>query len=134
MNANVIRVLCVDDNPDLSLLLDRRLALEPDMESVGRVHDLANLIDTTRRTRPNVVVLDLRMLGGDSLETMQALHSDCPESRTLIYSGYSGAEPTARARDAGAWGYVSKNEEPAVLFAAIRRVAAGERVFPPMAG
>jgi DNA-binding NarL/FixJ family response regulator len=129
-----IRVLCVDDNPDLALLLDRRIALQEDMESVGRVHDLQSLVTTAQRTHPDVVVLDLRMLGLDSLDTMQALHAGCPGARTLIYSGYSSEEPIERAREAGAWGYVFKSDEASELFAAIRRVAAGERAFPPTPG
>jgi DNA-binding NarL/FixJ family response regulator len=130
VNSAPIKVLCVDDNPDLALLLDKRINIQTDMQSVGRVHDLEHVVHEARRTQPDVVILDLTMLGRDALEVMPHLQASCPGTRTLIYSGFDQEEPIDRARRAGAWGYVSKSAEVEALLGAIRQVAAGEYAFP----
>lgn len=130
MTGEPIKVLCADDHPDLSLLLEKRIGIETDMCSVGRVHDLQHLVREAQRTGPDVVVLDLTMLGRDALEFIPSVQDVCPQARVIIYSGYDHAVPIERARAAGAWGYVSKAAELATLVDAIRDVAAGRRCFP----
>ena len=130
-SAGDIRVLCVDDNPDLSLLLHKQLDLQEGMQSVGRVHDLSKLLDTVTGTRPDVVVLDFSMLGRETLTTMGEVQAAHPQVRILIYTGYGDSQTVERARQAGAWGYAVKCEDIDDLVEAIHRVAGGERVFPP---
>jgi DNA-binding NarL/FixJ family response regulator len=125
-----IKVLCVDDNPDLSLLLEKQINLQSDARSVGRVHDLEQLVPEAARVRPDVVVLDLTMLGRDALEVLPALHDSCPEARVIIYSGFDHDEAVDRARRAGAFGYVSKSAPVETLLGTIREVAAGRPGFP----
>ncbi len=130
-DSSAIRLLCVDDNPDLSFLLHKQIGLQDDMESVGLAHDLDDVLDAVTRTQPDVVVMDFSMLGRDALTTMVEIQTAYPQIRTLIYSGYDDAETIDRARQAGAWGYAVKCRDIEDLFQAIRRVAGGERVFPP---
>lgn len=130
METRRIDVLCVDDNPDLALLTARRIDGQPDMRSVGRVHDPADLILEAGRTNPHVVVLDLALLGQDALAFLPALQRTCPNARVVVYSGYAQADVITRARAAGACGYVSKGADAETLFAAIRDVAAGDESFP----
>ena len=130
MDDKLIRVLCVDDNPDLSLLLEKQINLQTDARSVGRVHDLEMLVGEASRVRPDVVVLDLTMLGRDALELLPALRDSCPDARVIIYSGFDHDEAVDRARRAGAFGYVSKAAPVETLLGAIRSVAAGSPGFP----
>lgn len=130
MTREPIKVLCVDDHPDLSLLLQKRLGIETDMRSVGRVHDLDHLVSQVRQTDPDVIVLDLTMLGRDSIEFVPAVQEASPKARVLIYSGYDHEVAIERARVAGAWGYVSKAADMSLLLDAIRQVAEGRRCFP----
>ena len=125
-----IRVLCVDDNADLTLLLEKQVQTQPDMESAGRVHDLDEVAEAVRRSRPHVVVLDLKMPGRDSLEVLREIQDEFPEARFIVFSGFEHDEPIEAARQAGAWGYVLKSSAPEELYAAIREVAAGKRAFP----
>jgi two-component system response regulator DesR len=130
MSDRVIRVLCVDDNPDLALLLHKRLATHDGLQSVGQVHDLVKLLDAVRRLAPDIVVLDYKMPGGDPLQVLRELHATFPATRALVYSGYQHHGPIEEARQAGAWGYVVKRDDVDELVAVIRQVAAGQRVFP----
>jgi len=130
VNSEPIKVLCVDDNPDLTRLLATRIGFQDDMRCIGCVHDLDQLDAVVRQTRPDVVVLDLTMIGRDALEHLPAMTAACPGARTLIYSGFDHGAAIDRARDAGVWGYVSKSADMDVLIGAIRAVATGRPVFP----
>jgi len=125
-----IRVLCVDDNPDLALLLHRHIGLQHDMASAGTLQDLDGIVEEIRERRPDVVVLDLMVLGRDSTDMLGELQRHFPTVRAVVYSGFEDEALIARAQAQGAWGYVVKREDVGTLLDAVRRVAAGERAFP----
>lgn len=123
-----IAVLCVDDNPDEARLHKAILDLEPDLCCAGLVHDIQELPGTVRRLRPQVVLLDLVMPGGDALAAMEALRAQQPATAVLVLSGYLEPKKVQRVLDGGARGFVSKGVDPERLLAAVRRAASGEYV------
>jgi len=127
MSQTPIRVLCVDDNRLIADALERRLALEGSMEWAGWVEEPADL-DAILRARPDVVVLDIDMPGCDPFDLVRRLAEAAPGVRVLMFSGHVRTDYIDRAIDAGAWGYVSKNEAIEDVLGAIRRVSAGEFV------
>lgn len=135
--AAKIRVLFVDDNRDLLTVLRMVINAETDMRCVGGLASADHLVAEVRRLcthppRPTpdaaaqlVVILDATMPGKDPLEAMSELAAAFPQVRTIIYSGHAGPVFIDRAINAGAWGYVSKRHEPAVIIRAVREVSAG---------
>ena len=127
-----IRVLCVDDSVSLTAAFEKLINLQPDMIGVGAVQSATDLLDALGRHRPDVVLLDMGMAGRDPIEAIADAARVHPGARVLVYSGHSDDELTGRAIEAGAWGYVSKHEDPQRVLGVIRRVAAGEVVLSGM--
>jgi DNA-binding NarL/FixJ family response regulator len=129
MSTEPIKVLCVDDSPDIASLLHAFIEAEPGLESAGCVSDAGQLLAEVKRSRPDIVILDLSMPGHDPLVILEEINREYPDTRTIVYSGYDDPENVNRAVDAGAWGYLSKDRDMAELVDAIRRVARGELVL-----
>jgi two-component system response regulator NreC len=145
-SATKIRVLFVDDNQDLSTVLRMVIDAEPDMRCVGCLASADRLVAEVRRlcTRaptpnpeaatPLVVILDATMPGKDPFEAMSELATAFPQVPTIIYSGHDDPGFIDRASNAGAWGCVSKREEPDAVTRAVREVwALKESAEPTLA-
>lgn len=126
-----IRVLFVDNNEELAEILGQCVAAESDMENAGCLHAADDLLTEVNRTRANIVLLDLGMPGKDPLAAVRELaiaQADSGRSggaRVIVFSGRSDEGAVDGAVKAGAWGYLSKNAEIAVMLQAIREVARG---------
>lgn len=129
--ARRTRVLCVDDNVDMTAITKMMIDADPSMQCVGCLNSADLLADTVRAMteRPDVVLLDTTMPGADPIDTMRSLTAEFPEVRTIVLSGNEGAALLERAENAGAWGYVSKGKEPEAILHAVREVAAGRRCW-----
>ncbi|KOV36807.1 LuxR family transcriptional regulator [Streptomyces sp. XY431] len=101
---------------------------EDDMEVVGEAADGREAVELTRATRPDVVLMDIRMPGVDGLSATAAIcgDPDLAGTRVLILTTFEIDEYVAQALRAGAGGFLGKDAEPTELLAALRRVAAGE--------
>lgn len=130
MNASPIRVLVVDDNPDLAEMLEFVIGVEPAMECVGCLHTADRLAEAIRALRPDVLVLDAKMPGRDPLALVKELGPEFPGVRAIFYSGFDDPDFIEQVIDSGAWGFVSKRRQSAAVLEAIRSVAAGRVVFP----
>lgn len=125
-----IRVMLVDDSRDVIEPLSYLIGVETDMECVGLLQSADGLGQRARDLAPDVLLIDARMPGRDSLEAIRELAAQLPEIRSVVYSGFEDRELIDSAVDASAWGWVRKGDDPALLFKAIRAVAAGKVVFP----
>ena len=126
-----IRVLCVDDHAFLVEGLQARLSLSRDMEFVGRLCTAEDLVAECKRTRPDVVLMDIEMPGPDPFEALEDLRRQCPSVRVIILSAYVRDHYIDAAVNAGAWGYLCKDDDPDTIIHAIRDVAGGAFVFGP---
>jgi DNA-binding NarL/FixJ family response regulator len=126
-----IRVLCVDDHAFLAEGLQTRLSLERDLEFVGWLGSAEDLPAKLRETRAHVVLLDLEMPGPDPFSVLEDLRREFPDVRAIILSAYVRDHYLDSALKAGAWGYVSKSDEPQTLIEAIRSVVKGQFAFGP---
>jgi len=131
MSGDPIRVLCVDDHAFLAEGLKSKLSLEPDMEFVGWLPDASGLVKQARALRADVVTIDLEMPGPDPFEAIDDLRRVLPETRTIVLSAHVRDRYLDAAVAAGAWGYLSKSDDPDAIVAAVRKVVMGRFALGP---
>jgi DNA-binding NarL/FixJ family response regulator len=129
--SSVIRILTVDDHP---LLRDGIAAVfdgQEDMTLVGQASDGREAIESFRRLRPDVTLMDLRMPDMNGIEAIAAIRAESPNARIIVLTTYAGDAQAAAALKAGAVGYLLKNLVRKELIETIRAVHAGKRRVPP---
>jgi DNA-binding NarL/FixJ family response regulator len=123
-----IRVVVVDDQEVVRAGIAALLAAQEDIEVVGEAADGAAALAEVARTRPDVVVMDIRMPVMDGLTATRELAGG---PRVLVLTTFDADENVYRALRAGASGFLLKGARPAELAEAIRVVAAGEALLAP---
>lgn len=131
MTENKIRILLVDDHIVLRMGIVTAANDEPDMIVVGEAVNGEEAIEVYRDTKPDVVVLDLRMPQFGGLETIGILKKEFRSVRVLVFSNYASGDEVLQAFKAGASGFVVKDMPLESLMDGIRRVYAGEQYMPP---
>ncbi|MFB6812718.1 MULTISPECIES: response regulator transcription factor [unclassified Streptomyces] len=130
-----IRVLLADDQALLRSAFKVLVDSEPDMEVVGEASDGAQACELARRSRPDVVLMDIRMPGTDGLAATRMISAD-PELaavRVVMLTTFEVDEYVVQSLRAGASGFLGKGAEPEELLNAIRVAAAGEALLSPAA-
>ncbi len=130
-DSRPIRVLCVDDHAFLVAGLRARLDIEPGMEFVGHLETADDIVAHVRRTRADVVLMDIEMPGADVFEAIHDLRHRCPDVRAILLSAHVRDRYLDTAFSSGAWGYLTKGDSPDEVIDGIRRVARGESVVSP---
>jgi len=126
-------VLLVDDHALLRKGFRMVLQAEPDLEVVGEAADGRVAVEQVKALRPDVVLMDVRMPGGDGITATEQIVAAHPGSRVLVLTTFDLDEYAFGALRAGASGFLLKNTEPAQLVEAIRTVASGDAVVAPRA-
>ncbi|MET9499770.1 response regulator transcription factor [Streptomyces sp. NPDC006552] len=128
---NVIRLLLVDDDPLVRSGLTLMLGGAEDIAIVGEAADGEQALAAAAQTRPDVVLMDIRMPHMDGLTATERLRErpDAPE--VVVLTTFHADEQVLRALRAGAAGFVLKDATPAELLAAVRSVVAGDPVLSP---
>lgn len=131
----MIRVLIVDDQALLRSALVNLLATEEGIEVVGEAADGAAAVELARSSRPDVVVMDIRMPGTDGIAATAeiAADPDLSNTRVLILTTFEVEENVVGALRAGASGFLAKDAYPGEIVRAIRVVASGEALLSPAA-
>lgn len=119
------RVLVVDDQPLFRAGLVALLNAAPDLTVVGEAGDGVTASALAESSRPDVILLDIRLPG------LAALKSVTASARVLVLTTFDLDEYVHEALRLGAAGFVLKESEPARLIAAITAVASGEMQFSP---
>ena len=125
-----IRILVVDDHIVVRQGLVALLNTVEDMKVVGEASDGQEAVETHRRLRPDVTLMDLRLprLGGADAITL--IRQEHPAARIIVLTTFDGDEDIFRALQAGAKGYLLKGTDADELMAAIRSVYAGKSRIP----
>lgn len=127
----VIRVLLADDHPTLRLGMRVLLDHAPDVEVVGETENGEEALALIEALLPDVAVLDCQLPGLGGVEVAQEIAWRGLPVRVLALSAYDD-EPYVRGMlEAGAVGYLLKDEAPEVIVAAVRAAARGEGYFSP---
>ena len=119
-----IRVFVVDDHEVVRVGL-RAIFESTPIEICGEASSAAEVAEQVDRLKPDVLLLDIRMEGGDGLNTLGRIKLDHADLPVLIYSAYDNPTYVARAVALGAAGYVLKEAPAEDLIAAIELVATG---------
>ena len=123
---DTLRVLVADDHRLMLAAVRRALAEAEDFEIVGEVSVGSHVVPAVRETKPDVVLLDLRMPELDGLACLERLRKHDPTIAVVILSSYSDEAQIEAARQAGALGYVVKTVEPVDLPAVLRNAITGK--------
>ncbi|MGV9349030.1 response regulator [Streptomyces spiralis] len=126
-----IRLLLVDDDPLVRAGLSLMLGGAEDIEIVGEAADGGEVEALVERTRPDVVLMDVRMPGVDGLTATERLRGRPEAPQIVVLTTFHADEQVLRALRAGAAGFVLKDTPPAEIVEAVRRVAAGDPVLSP---
>lgn len=123
----MIRVVVADDQPLVRAGLVTLLGAEPDIEVVAAAVDGLEAVEVARRTRPDVVCMDIRMPGQDGVAATRALCGPdvADPIPVLVLTTFDIDDYLFGALEAGASGFLLKDAEPATITAAVRSVAAG---------
>jgi DNA-binding NarL/FixJ family response regulator len=128
----MIRVLLADDQALVRGGFASILAGQPDMEVVGEAADGAEAVELARATRPDVVVMDIRMPRLDGIAaTRLLLERHGSPARVLMLTTFNQEAYVYDALRAGASGFLLKSSPPRELAGAIRTVAAGDALLAP---
>jgi DNA-binding NarL/FixJ family response regulator len=129
----MITVVVADDQALVRAGFRALLDAEPGMQVVGEAVDGESVLAVVRETRPDVVLMDVRMPGVDGLEATRRIGQD-PDlqgTRVLVLTTFELDEYVFEAIRVGASGFLVKDTEPADLVKAVRAVAAGDALLSP---
>lgn len=130
MTEKIIQILIADDHPVFRFGLRALLESQPDMVVVGEADSGEASIEMAETLKPNVVLMDVNMVGLNGIEATRAIVSENPKAAVLIITMFDD-ETVFTAMQAGARGYLLKGAEGEETLRAIRAVANGEVIFSP---
>ena len=126
-----IRVLVADDQSMIRAGFRLLLAREPDIDVIAEARNGIEAVQQAARFNPTVVLMDIRMPELDGLQATRHILAADPSARILILTTFDLDEYVYEALQAGASGFVLKDDPPEQLIAALRTVAAGDALLSP---
>jgi DNA-binding NarL/FixJ family response regulator len=129
----MIRLALADDQQLIRAGFRSLLEAEPDIEVVGEAGTGAEAVSLVTATRPDVVLMDIRMPDGDGLWATEQIvqRPELASTHIVIVTTFELDEYVARAIRAGASGFLVKDTEPVELIRAVRVVASGDALLSP---
>jgi DNA-binding NarL/FixJ family response regulator len=125
--VSVIRVMLADDHPVVRAGLRGMLTAQPDIEVTGEAGSGPEAVALARTREFDVILMDLRMPGGDGVSAIKEL----PDAKVVVLTTYDTDADILRAVEAGAAGYLLKDASATELADAVRAAARGETVLAP---
>jgi two-component system response regulator DevR len=130
-DAEMIRVMVVDDHKMFAQTLLRVLGEEPDMDIVGTATSVAEARTMARSYRPDVVLMDYRLPDGLGTEAARMIREDRPETKVVMLTGFPEDAVLITAIEVGCSGYMTKDGAVEEAISAVRAAAAGEALISP---
>jgi DNA-binding NarL/FixJ family response regulator len=123
--------MLVDDHEIVRDGIKGMLDTQDDIVVTAQAGSVQEAIDEAARTRPDVVVMDVRLADGSGIEATRQIRADHPETKVLMLTSFADDEALFSSIMAGASGYVLKQVKPGELLRAIRAVGAGDSLLDP---
>ncbi|MFN3950674.1 response regulator [Microbacterium sp.] len=124
-----VRIVLVDDQALFRAGIRMVIDSQPDLEVVGEAADGREGIEVVRATRPDLVLMDVRMPVMDGLTATTEILREPEAPRVVVLTTFDLDEAAARAIQGGASGFLLKDAEPEFLLSAVRTVHAGSAVI-----
>ncbi|MFF2774320.1 response regulator [Streptomyces sp. NPDC058052] len=131
MTTAPVRLLLVDDQPLIRAGLRLLAAETPDLDVVGEAADGAEAVVLAERTRPDVVLMDVRMPGMDGIEATRRITEGPSGARVLVLTTFDDDDNVYGALRAGAGGFLVKDMDLDDILGAVRVVARGDALIAP---
>jgi DNA-binding NarL/FixJ family response regulator len=129
-HSGIIRILTADDHQLMREGIVAVLETQNDMRVVGQAASGREAIETFRRVRPDVTLMDLRMPDMSGIEAIAAIRTEFTNARIVVLTTYTGDVQAVAALRAGAAGYLLKSLVRKELIETVRTVHAGRRCVP----
>lgn len=123
MTDGRVRVVIADDQRLFAELLEAMLSSDGRIAVVGRAADGRAAVELVREQQPDVVLMDIAMPVLDGIAATQSIRAETPATRVVVLTGSQAPQDIARARAAGAAGYVTKDQIAGDLVRAILEAA-----------
>ena len=130
-NANMIRVLLVDDHIVMRMGLRMLIESQPGLVVAGEAGEGAKAVALAACEQPDIILLDLDLGTESGLDFLPELLGAAPQARVIVLTGLRNPSEYERAVRLGALGLVLKEQAAEVLVQAIERVYAGEVWLDP---
>lgn len=130
-HAGRLRIVVADDQTSVREGLIAMLGLLPDIDVVGAAADGEQALQVVERTRPEAILLDLRMPVLDGIETTRRLAERHPDVAIVVLTTYDDDSSVLAALRAGARSYLTKDARRAEIAQALRGAASGLSVLDP---
>jgi DNA-binding NarL/FixJ family response regulator len=127
--TNEIRVMLVDDHPAFRKGMAALIESEPDLRVVAETGDGGKALEIYRQSRPDVVLMDLRLPGMGGVEAIIAIRKEFPDARVIVLTTFDTDEDIFRAIQSGAKSYLLKDTPEDELAETIRAVYAGKETL-----
>ncbi len=127
-----IAVLLVDDNELLADAMERVISQDERFRWSGWATSKAHLMSLLSSDPPDVILMDVDMPGLDAFELVRELTQEAPNTKVVMLSGHIRREYADAAVDAGAYGYLSKDEDMAFICDSLIRAHQGHGVLSPL--
>jgi two-component system, NarL family, response regulator DevR len=131
VNQPPLRVMLVDDHEVVRGGVRAMLQATDDIIVTAEAGSVQEAIDEAARSRPDVIVMDVRLTDGSGIEATRQIRADRPATRVLMLTSFADDEALFASIMAGASGYVLKQVNAAELLRAIRAVGRGESLLDP---
>lgn len=128
----MIRLVITDDHAIVRSGLKQLFALQADIRVVGEASNGDELLTMAHNVEMDLLLLDMNMPGVSGVNLISRIKAFRKDLPVLVLSMYNDLQVAMRALKAGANGYITKDSDPEMLMAAIRKVAAGGRYIEPM--
>jgi DNA-binding NarL/FixJ family response regulator len=126
-----LRVMLVDDHEIVRSGITAMLAATDDMRVVAEAESVEQAVREAERTRPDVVVMDIRLVDGSGIEATREIRDRLPNTKVLMLTSFADDEALYASIMAGAAGYVLKQIKGGDLLRGIRSVGAGQSLLDP---
>jgi two-component system, NarL family, response regulator DevR len=126
-----LRVMLVDDHEIVRDGIRAMLDPEDDIVVTAEAGSVLEAVSEAARTKPDVVVMDVRLQDGSGIEATREIRAEHPETRVLMLTSFADDEALFASIMAGASGYVLKQVKSGDLLRAIRAVGAGDSLLDP---
>lgn len=131
--AEIIKVMIVDDHPIVRNGLEASLLSDPGLELFGLAKSGIEALALCQESAPDVILMDVVMPDMDGLETTRAILDRHPQVKIIVLTSFPEEDLIQRALEAGAIGYLIKNVSIGTLSNAIRSAYSGQSTLSPEA-